>query len=83
MAKADIYQVVSSFVTTIKGLEVEYHEGELVDGDDPALRRMPEHFGPVQFKHRTSGKPAVEQATAAPGEQRGKAMTVAAMHGRA
>jgi hypothetical protein len=81
MAKADIYQVVSSFVTTIKGTEVEYQAGEIVDGDDPALRKMPEYFGPVQFKHRASDRP-VEQATAAPGEHRGKAMTMAGMRGR-
>ena len=68
MAKDDIYQVTTTFVITLGDRDVEYHAGEVVDGDDPAFKRVPEHFGPVAFKHRTA-KP-IEQATAAPGEKR-------------
>ena len=68
MAKADLYQVITNFVTTIDGRDVEYHAGEIVDGDDPGLKRAPAHFGPLEFKHR---KVEVEKATAAPGEKRG------------
>ena len=68
MAKDDIYQVTTTFVITVKGRDVEYHAGEVVDGDDPAYKLVPQHFGPLEFKHRTA-KP-VEQATAAPGETR-------------
>jgi hypothetical protein len=83
MAKDDIYQVMTNFVITLGDRDVEYHVGELVDADDPAYKRVPEHFGPPEFKHRAAATaPKVEQATAAPGEQRGKAMTVAAMKGR-
>lgn len=81
MAKDDIVQVTTTFVITIDGRDIEYHVGEIVDGDDPALKRVPEHFGPVEFKHRAMAKP-VEQATAAPGEQRGKAITTARFKGR-
>ena len=68
MAKADIYMVIADFVTTIDGAEVEYHKGEVVEADDPALKRMPHFFGPLVFAHR---RPLIEQATAAPGEKRG------------
>jgi hypothetical protein len=68
MAKDDIYQVTTTFVGTVAGRDVEYHVGELVDADDPAFKKFPEHFGPLEFKHRTAK--AVEQATAAPGEKR-------------
>jgi len=73
MAKDDIYQVTTTFVITLDGLDAEYHAGEIVDADDPAYKRVPEHFGPVEFKHRKAEKPApVEKATAAPGEKRGR-----------
>jgi len=67
MAKADLYMVIESFSTTIAGDEVEYHKGEIVEGDDPAIRKRPNLFGPIQLKHRRN---VVEQATAAPGEMR-------------
>jgi len=66
MAKAAQYTVTESFVTTINGKEVEYHKGETVEPDDPALKRAPLHFEPLIIRARS-----VEQATAAPGEKRG------------
>lgn len=80
MAKDDIYQVRTTFVITLGDRDVEYHTGELVDGNDPAFKRVPEHFGPVEFKHRQAPDKGVEQATASPGEkrdepQRGHALT--------
>jgi hypothetical protein len=84
MAKDSIFQVTTAFVITIDGRDVEYHAGEIVDADDPAYKRVPEHFGPVEFKHRAAkaAKP-VEQATAAPGEQRaGQAVSLASMRGQ-
>ena len=82
MAKDDIYQVTTTFVITLGDRDVEYHTGEIVDGDDPAYKRVPEHFGPVEFKHRTTKAKPVEQATSAPGEKRGKAITTAGFKGR-
>jgi len=68
MAKADIYMVIADFVTTIDGDEVEYHKGEVVEADDPAVKLLPMYFGPLVFRHR---RPLIEQATAGPGEKRG------------
>jgi hypothetical protein len=72
MAKDDIYQVTTTFVITLDDRDVEYHRGEIVDADDPAYKRVPEHFGPVEFPHRTAKPVVVEKATAAPGEKRGR-----------
>lgn len=67
-AKDALYMVTEAFIGTLDGVEVEYHKGEVVEADDPALRRWPSHFGPLVFAHRRG---QVEQATAAPGEKRG------------
>jgi hypothetical protein len=66
--KAAFYTVRESLVGTLDGEEVEYQKGEVVDADDPALRKWPGHFEPLVLRqHRRS----IEQATAAPGEKRG------------
>jgi hypothetical protein len=81
MAKAPL-RVLESFVGSLNGVEVEYHSGELVDADDPAVAKWPHLFAELQVTHRRS----VEQATAAPGEQRaapaGKALTKASLKGK-
>jgi hypothetical protein len=66
MAKATHYTVRESFITRIGDDEVEYHKGEVVDADDPGIKRAPDHFEPLVIRKRS-----VEQATAAPGEKRG------------
>ena len=71
MAKDDIYQVTTTFVITLGDRDVEYHAGEIVDADDPAYKRVPAHFGPVEFKHRVAKPEKVETATAEPGKKRG------------
>lgn len=70
MAKADYFTVITSFVGTLEGREVEYHVGEVVSAEDPALKKMPQHFAPLIVR-AIPGKP-VEQATAAPGEKRSR-----------
>lgn len=78
------YTVTDSLIGTLDGATVEYHKGEIVDAEDPAVRKWPHHFGPLVI--RGHGAPApIEQATAAPGETRevGRAMSVGAMKGRA
>jgi hypothetical protein len=67
MAKADYYTVIASFTGTLDGRDVEYHAGEVVSADDPALKKMPAHFAPLVVR-AIPGK--VEQATAVPGEKR-------------
>ena len=50
---------------------VEYHKGEVVDADDPALKLWPEYFEPLVVReHPLLPKRHVEQATASPGEKR-------------
>jgi hypothetical protein len=61
------HQVKTAFITNLDGVDVTYSVGDIVDADDPGLKRAPEHFGPVVAR----GKAPVEQATAAPGEKRG------------
>jgi hypothetical protein len=80
MAKATHYTVTESFVGTLNGAEVEYHKGEVVDADDPAVKKMPLHFEELVVRgHEEHTRATVEQATAAPGELRGegKALTTA------
>jgi hypothetical protein len=69
MAKAAYYSVRESFIGTLDGEEAEYHKGEVVDADDPALRRWPSHFEPLIVRRYQR---QIEQATAAPGEKRGE-----------
>lgn len=67
MAKAAYYTVRESFIGSLNGEEIEFHKGEVVDADDPALRRWADHFEPLIVRRYQR----VEQATAAPGEKRG------------
>jgi len=60
--------VLESFVGGIDGGERFFRAGELIRANDPAVKKWPERFGPASSPH---DEPAVEQATAAPGEQRG------------
>lgn len=71
-AKTDtLYRVKESFITTIGGEEMEYQAGQLVQADDPAVKKFPHLFGELETRPRTRTSPDVEQATAAPGEKRG------------
>jgi hypothetical protein len=54
---------------SLAGDGFEYHAGEVVEADDPAIRKWPDHFAPLVV--REDRKHTVEQATAAPGEKRG------------
>jgi hypothetical protein len=68
MAKPTFYQVRESFVGSFGDEPVEFYKGEVVAADDPALKRWPDSFVPLVVRGQS---PAVEQATAAPGEKRG------------
>ena len=62
-------QVRETFLGTLAdGTPVEFYRGEVVDEDDPARRRWPDHFIPLVVRSQPG---RVEQATAAPGEKRG------------
>lgn len=51
-------------VVTKQGESVRVHQGQLFDSAHPAVKAFPSMFGAVETLH------PVEQATAAPGEQR-------------
>jgi hypothetical protein len=73
MAKGDLPAVLmatTSFSSVLRGVSVQVQQGELLEADDPIVRSFPQFFGPPKVRPR-SGPPAVEQATAAPGEKRG------------
>lgn len=71
------YTVTESFVGSLGGHEVEYHKGQVVTSDDPAVKKMPLHFEALVVSDNSGQRRGdVEQATAAPGEKRGKAMTL-------
>lgn len=44
--------------------------GDIYEAEHPIVKKHPERFEPLKV-HR-AGKPPVEQATAAPGEKRGR-----------
>jgi hypothetical protein len=76
MAKAvepTAYVVRIAFAAFVDGKPTIYAEGEVVDPNDPLLKTMPDKFAPLVYPHpiKRTAPPAVEQATAAPGEKRG------------
>jgi len=66
-----VLQAKTSFTATVDGARFDVHRGDLIDADHPAVEKWPGYFGPVLIQHRTSVA-VVEQATAAPGEKRGR-----------
>lgn len=63
-AQPDFYVALSSGVLKVDGKIERYFEGRtIVHRDSPLYRAMPGRFKPVE-------RPAVESATAAPGERR-------------
>jgi hypothetical protein len=62
----DSVVVLESFVGRVGSDEKLYRKGDLVRVGDPAVKKWPNLFGPVNYAHEER----VEQATAAPGEKR-------------
>jgi len=69
-AEPQVMVALASFVGGIGKVDVSIRKGDLFAGDDPAVQKWPELFGPVEVR-RSVTEPRVEQATAAPGEKRG------------
>jgi hypothetical protein len=68
-----ILQALTSLSGEVDGAVVNISSGDLIDADHPAVRKWPTSFGPVTVLHRSPVREsAVEQATAAPGEKRGR-----------
>ena len=77
MARTDpnILQAATSFAATIGGEPVSVRRGDLIDGDHPLVKLFPTYFEAVAVLHKSPAKakdPAVESATAGPGEKRGE-----------
>ena len=68
-AQPQVMVALAGFVGAVEGKDISVRVGDLFGADDPILKNCPDLFGSVAL--RRSGKPAVEQATAAPGEKRG------------
>ena len=62
----DTLVALESFVGQVDGKERVFRTGDLVRVSDPAVKKWPKLFG----QPRLYNDPPVEQATAAPGEQR-------------
>lgn len=73
MAKAadTVLQARTSFTATVDGARIDFHRGDLIDADHPAVSKWPDKFGPITVQHRSPKNERIEQATAAPGEKRG------------
>jgi len=69
-----ILKARSSFVGEVGGETLYVSEGDLFEVDHPAVRKWPTMFVPVTFPYPVKRvvEPIIEQATAAPGEKRGK-----------
>lgn len=65
---ADNVEVLDSFVGKVdkNGEDRVFRAGDIVRSNDPAVKKWPQLFGPVQI----AGEPRIERATAAPGERR-------------
>jgi lipopolysaccharide biosynthesis protein len=69
MPKPAYFTVAETFIDM--PADVAYHKGEVVADDDPILKKHPQFFVPLVVREHAGGA-KVEQATAAPGEKRGK-----------
>ena len=65
---ADQLVVKTSFIASFDGADRIFRAGDLIDANHPAVKQFPDYFKP-QEAHR------IEQATAAPGERRGRRRT--------
>jgi hypothetical protein len=61
----DVVICKEAFVGTLNGVEVSCHAGDVLAADDPIVKNWSRFFA------EPSASLHVEQATAAPGEQRG------------
>lgn len=65
--QAEFMQVIDTFAAELDGVVVVVHRNENVRVGHPLITDHPEKFRPLEIRSRWE---TVEQATAAPGEQR-------------
>jgi hypothetical protein len=66
----NIVAAKTAFSGSVNGKDIDVQEGDLFSADDPVVKKWGELFVPA--KVRSTASPRIEQATAAPGEKRGK-----------
>ena len=71
-AESTYLMAKESFVGGLDGRVVEVFKGDLATSDSDVAQRWPDKFTPLPVRFRGKAAPAVEQATAAPGEKRGR-----------
>ena len=59
-----------SFVLNLDGREIAFKKGDLIEAEHPVVKKHPDLFEPILLRYPIEDR--VEQATAAPGEKRGK-----------
>ena len=67
----DILKALEPFIAELGGETYDIRGGELFEAAHPVVKKYPKLFGPISFRFPMK-KGKVEQATAAPGERRGK-----------
>ncbi len=74
MAKTDanLLVVLVSFTGQLGGRPTTFTKGKIIESDHPAVRAWPDKFGPLVLPYPVKREPVIEQATAAPGEKRGR-----------
>jgi hypothetical protein len=71
MAKATgVLVALQSFQGEVDGESFAFRKDDPIEADHPAVAKWPELFGPIKFRFPVKAR--VEQATAAPGERRGR-----------
>lgn len=66
MARAKLVKARETFSTDVDGASVVVHAGTVVRATDPRVKGREDLFEPAEQR------PDIEQATAAPGEKRGR-----------
>jgi hypothetical protein len=74
MAKATepspaVLVIADSFIGDVGGEQLTFVKGALIEADHPAVRKWPERFVAPNLPYPVK-RARIEQATAAPGEQR-------------
>lgn len=67
-AQAEYVQAKEPATGSVKGEPFVLAKGEILAADHPIVKGYPQFFGPLEPSRQ---RPAVEAATAAPGERRG------------
>lgn len=69
---SDFVTAKASFATDHNGIAVTISKGDILRSTNAIVKQCPDNFEPVGERVRLGGV-EIEQATAAPGEKRGKA----------